>query len=405
MEGQPSILIVDDEPFNVDYLEQELEDLDCVTSSAKNGLEALDQVAAEPPDIILLDIMMPEMDGFEVLAHLQADEHLRHIPVIVISALDDMGSIVRGIELGAEDYLPKPFDPVLLKARIGASVERKQLRDREVQYVRQINRELDVAWQIQAGLLPRDLPDLPGWQVAATLKPSRQTSGDFYDLIPLPDGHLGLLVADVVDKGMGAALCMVLSRTLIRTYARRHHPRPDAVLGAANRRILADLDLPGFVTVFFGILDPGTGSLAYSNAGHNPPYLHDARDGGTIQRLATTGPALGLLEDVAWGQRTVQMAPGDVLVLYSDGITEAQNEQKAFFGEERFRAVMRTTLNPPGSPARSAQDVQDAVLAEVQAFVGDAPQSDDITLMVVVRNAADPSPVNPGPVNPGHGSR
>ncbi len=388
MDRQPRILIVDDEPFNIDYLGQVLENLDYVTSSAKNGLEALDQVTTEPPDIILLDIMMPLMDGFEVLAHLQADEHLRHIPVIVVSALDDMSSVVRGIELGAEDYLPKPFDPVLLKARIGASVERKQLRDREIEYVERINRELDVAWRVQSGFLPRDLPDLPGWQFAATLKPSRQTSGDFYDLIPLPDGHLGMLVADVADKGMGAALCMVLSRTVMRTYARRHHPRPDHVLAAANQRLLEDLDWPGFVTVFFGVLDPSTGSLAYGNAGHNPPYLLNAQGEGAIRRLGATGVALGLVEDTTWEQRTLQMAPGDVLVLYSDGITEARNEHHAFFGEERFREVIHTTLIPPGSPPRSAQDVQDAVLAELLAFVGDMPQSDDITLMVVMRNPA-----------------
>lgn len=390
MDRRPSILIVDDEPYNIDYLEQELEDLHCLTSSASNGLEALDRVATEPPDAILLDIMMPQMDGFEVLARLQADEHLRHIPVIVISALDDMASIVRGIKLGAEDYLPKPFDPVLLKARIGASVERKQLREREVQYVEQINRELDVAWRIQAGFLPRDLPDLPGWQIAATLKPSRQTSGDFYDVIRLPDGHLGLLVADVADKGMGAALCMVMSRTLIRTYARRHPSQPGSVLAATNRRILADLDFPQFVTVFIGILDPFTGSLAYSNAGHNPPFLSGAQGDGTLDRLGTTGMALGLLEDEAWEQRTVQVAPGCALVLFSDGITEAQNEQNALFGEERLGEVLRTALVPSGPTGPSAWDLQDAVLAEVQAFVGGASQSDDITLMVVARNPAGP---------------
>jgi len=151
------ILIVDDEPFNVDYLEQELEDLGCETASAQNGREALEQVAVEAPDVILLDIMMPEMDGFQVLAHLKANETWRDIPVIVISALHDMDSVVKGIKMGAEDYLPKPFDPVLLKARIGACLEKKRLRDREVLYLEQIETEKKRADELLHVILPPEI--------------------------------------------------------------------------------------------------------------------------------------------------------------------------------------------------------------------------------------------------------
>lgn len=383
MEERARILIVDDEPFNVDYLEQELEDLDCDTVSAQNGREALGQVVAEAPDVILLDIMMPEMDGFEVLARLKADEAWRDIPVIVISALDDMGSVVKGIEMGAEDYLPKPFDPVLLKARIGVCLEKKRLRDREVLYLRRINQELDLAWRIQCGFLPSEMPDIPGWQLAATLKPSRETSGDFYDSILLPNGRLGILIADVADKGMGAALFMVLSRTLIRTYAVQYYTQPDLVFGATNRRILADTDTNQFVTVFYGILDPAAGTLTYCNAGHSPPCLLSAQSGDAIQTLRRTGPPLGILEDVAWEQRTVQLAPGDALVLYTDGITDAEDRKGKFFGQERLLGIAEANR------ARSAQDVQDALMAEVHKFVGGAPQFDDLTLMVVVRSPTE----------------
>jgi adenylate cyclase len=157
MDRRATILIVDDEPFNVDYLEQELEDLDYEIATAGDGQEALQQVAVRAPDLILLDIMMPRMDGFQVLAHLRADRMWRDIPVIVISALDDMDSIVKGIELGAEDFLPKPFDPVLLKARIGACLERKQLRDREVHYLQQIEAEKRRSDELLHVILPGEI--------------------------------------------------------------------------------------------------------------------------------------------------------------------------------------------------------------------------------------------------------
>ncbi len=161
MEKRPKILIVDDEPFNVDYLEQELEELAYQTVRAANGREALAQVAAESPDVILLDIMMPELDGFQVLAQLKANKVWRDIPVIVISALSELASVVRGIELGAEDYLPKPFDEVLLKARLSASLEKKRLRDQELAYLRTVAHLTDAAAAVEAEIFaPESLAEV-----------------------------------------------------------------------------------------------------------------------------------------------------------------------------------------------------------------------------------------------------
>ena len=149
MNQRPKILIVDDEPFNVDYLEQELDDLDYATVSAANGQQALDQVAAHAPDMILLDIMMPVLDGFQVLTRLKADPRWRDIPVVVISAMSDLESVVRGIKLGAEDYLAKPFNEILLRARLSAGLEKKRLRDQEVEYLRQLALLTDAAQAVE----------------------------------------------------------------------------------------------------------------------------------------------------------------------------------------------------------------------------------------------------------------
>ncbi|MGD1995198.1 MAG: SpoIIE family protein phosphatase [Anaerolineae bacterium] len=242
--------------------------------------------------------------------------------------------------------------------------------------------ELALAWQVQASFLPEDLPDVPGWQLTATLEPARQTSGDFYDVMALPNGRLGILVADVADKGLGAALYMALSRTVIRTYAVEYDTEPELVLTAANRRVLADTRASMFVTVFYGILDPGSGTLTYCNAGHNPPYLLSPHARDTVQALRRTGMALGVLEDESWKQGVAQLALGDTLVLYTDGVIDAEDGRGTFFGTERLLEVARANLR------RSAQCVHEAIIAEVRQFTGDAPQFDDITLMVLARNPA-----------------
>jgi sigma-B regulation protein RsbU (phosphoserine phosphatase) len=246
-------------------------------------------------------------------------------------------------------------------------------------------RELSLAWEVQSSFLPRKVPEIPGWLLSATLKPAREASGDFYDFVSLPDGRLGIVMADVSGKGAGAALYMALSCTLMRTFVQHHPAEPDLVLNAVNRRILADTSAHEFVTVFYGILDPVTGKLVYSSGGHCPALHFHARDGGDVHRLIRTGIPLGIFQDKTWKQETAQLGPGDLLVLYTDGITEAYVEPPWLFGEERLLQSVQTTLRAAGPQRLRPQEIQDRILADVSGFVGGAPQSDDIALVILVR--------------------
>ena len=244
----------------------------------------------------------------------------------------------------------------------------------------QITQELRLAGQIQASFLPNVFPPITGWQLAVTLLPARETSGDFFDVIELSDDRLGILIADVADKGVGSALYMALSRTLIRTYAEEYDADPEIVFFAANNRLLKDARANLFITTFYGILDPSEGTLTYCNAGHNPPYLVRDSDEKLVDSLTRTGIAMGIEENTTWTTETITINAGDILVLYTDGIPDAQDQDGDFFNDEAIIDIARK------NSGRLAHEIQSSIIESVQEFSGTTPQSDDITLMVLVRN-------------------
>ena len=383
---QGSLLVVDDNAMNRDLLSRFLQRRGHTVALAKDGPQALEMVKGQTFDLILLDIMMPGMDGFEVCQRLKADGQTRDIPVLFISALGELQDKVQAFALGGVDYITKPFQSAEVQARVETHLALRKLQKRLQEANQKMAQELALAGEVQTSFLPREVPDIPGWQLSVALRPARETSGDFYDLIPLPGGLLGIVVADVVDKGVGSALYMALSCTLLRTFAPLYPDQPEMAVAAANQRILDDTKSNRFATVLYGVLDPATGALVYCNAGHSVPYLF--RSSGSVEALELTGVPMGLFSGETWGRAGVQLAPGDVLVLYTDGIPEARDETGAFFEEAGLMACVEECLDRAAAQGPSAGEVQEAVMAAVCAFMGDAPQADDITLAVVVREPA-----------------
>jgi sigma-B regulation protein RsbU (phosphoserine phosphatase) len=257
--------------------------------------------------------------------------------------------------------------------------ERKRIEEALLQKNEQITRELVLAGEVQRGFLPEELPVIEGWQFAVTLKPARETSGDFYDIRLLPNKNIGILIADVMDKGIGAALFMALCWFIIRNYAERYPKEPEKVLAAVNRRLMKEINLKQFLTVFYGELDLSTGELIYSNAGHPPPLLLTGKKRSTMKELNRTGIPLGLYSNEGWQRGVIKLIPGDVLTLYTDGISEGQNARGLFFGEGRLKKMLRRNKHS------SAQTIMDSVMNDIQVFQGEMLQADDIALMILKR--------------------
>lgn len=384
------ILIVDDNLINRKLLSRALAELGHTSDTAPNGREALDKLAVETFDVVLLDILMDEMDGYETLERIKQDEQLRHLPVIVISALEEMDNVIKGITLGAEDYLIKPFNPVVLRARLTNSLEKKRLRDAEQLLLQSLERELEIGRQIQADFLPDALPGLPGWELDVHFHAAREVSGDFYDVYLLDGNEQAVLVlGDVCDKGVGAALYMTLFRTLLRIAFNATSFTLDTGQGqetSAEASILKNAltmtndyvaTIHGqsnmFATLFVGILNLKSGELYFSNAGHERPLVLSAS--GNKKSLPATGPVVGLFPDMEYNVAQMTLNAGDRLLVFSDGVSEATNEADEAFGEGPLEALL-TVAN-----ADSVHALLEAINAELLLHIGDLPQPDDITML------------------------
>ncbi|MDH3556061.1 MAG: SpoIIE family protein phosphatase [Deltaproteobacteria bacterium] len=407
---QGTLLVVDDNDMNRDFLSRHLERQGHSVEEAEDGDRALQMLEEQVFDLILLDIMMPNMNGFQVLEHLKRHDTWRHIPVIMISAVDEIDSVVRCIEMGAEDHLSKPFDPVILRARVSACLEKKRLRDLERLCAESMERELEIGQEIQSSFFPKDLPQLQGWEIAAHFQAAHQVGGDFYDTFLLSGAKsVGLVIADVCDKGVGAALFMGLFRSLIRAFVSMHYSTewaasleesqtaPEELCPIATQKgmdsphakalkniisltnnYIAQIhhDTNMFASLFFGVLEPSSGNLTYINGGHEPPAI--IGPDGVKERLAPTGPAVGMMPNLSFETRVTKFDPGDLLVAFTDGVTEARSQDGDFFGEERMLELLV-------DPAASADTLVQRVAATIGEHTAGTVQSDDITLLVVRR--------------------
>ncbi|MEZ5651266.1 MAG: SpoIIE family protein phosphatase [Burkholderiaceae bacterium] len=379
------VLIVDDLEVNRELLARRVRRLGHSHAFAHTGREALRALHEAAFDLVLLDITMPDMDGYEALARIKADPRLRHVPVVMVSAIDGLESVVRCLDLGADDYITKPFNPVLLRARIESSLTKKRVADLNARLLQSLSREMAIAERIQMGFLPERLPQIAGWPMAASCTPARQVGGDFYDAMTLADGRLAFVLADVCDKGVGAALYMGLFRSLLRISLQQAGEREsaDQVLVRAMRftnDYIATVHGRDnmFATVFAAILDPGTGDLHVVNAGHDAPMLWRAR-APEIERLSPGGPALGMMAGVAHEAQCTRLQAGDRLLVFSDGLPEARSPQGQPFGERSLPAQIASAPTP--------ESLIDTLSRALAAHAGDEPAHDDVTMLCLFAGA------------------
>jgi phosphoserine phosphatase RsbU/P len=368
------ILIVDDVKTNVDVLVQSLRN-DYKLSVALDGESALRQVEKTPPDLVLLDIVMPGIDGYEVCRRLRASEQTREIPIMFLSSLEDVQNKARGFELGANDYLTKPFEILEVKARVRSLVKAKAYADAVKEAMA---RDLAIAREIQMGILPSDLSPCTsgtGLDIHALLEPAQQVGGDLFEVLRASEDHVVVALGDVSGKGIPAALFMAVAITLVRSLARENR-EPEDILRRVNNELAAQNPRGMFVTLVCLAFDLRTGRVTSANAGHNSPVL--ARPGKPPRLvLPSTGMVAGLFPGIEFTSESMQLEQDDVLILYSDGVTEAFDAQEEAFGEERLLEQLAR------NPGQGATETAQSVLAAVRQHVRGAPQSDDITVLAL----------------------
>jgi phosphoserine phosphatase RsbU/P len=402
-----TVLVVDDTPANIKVLMETLKD-DYRIVAAVNGQRALQLAAADPnPDIILLDVMMPEMNGYEVCAKLKEDAKTRDIPIIFVTAMSETQDETKGFKLGAVDYIAKPISPPVVSARVKSHLELKQAREilknqnlileqrveertREVLELQRsefelrvakekVENELNIAAQIQRSILPCTFPAYPDrneFELYAFMKPAHYVGGDFYDFFFIDDNTLALVMADVSDKGVPAALFMMVSRTLIRSLAFDNRS-PSAVLEKANNIMCQNNDSGMFVTLFLAFYDVSSGKLTATNGGHMASLIISL-DGTSREWATTHGPALGFMEEIPYRQETVDLKVGQTLFLYTDGVTEGMSPGTELFGLDRLQELLK-----------SKHDFKlDRICSEIETSLSEfqeGRQFDDITMLALKR--------------------
>ena len=382
LQETPKILVVDDEPRNVKILQIQLKARGYTVYTAADGLEALEVVEKEMPDLILLDINMPKMDGFEVVKHIRTNEATEFIPIVMITALrDTRENRIKSIEAGADDFIEKPFDSLEVLARVRSLLRIKQYQDTLAKHNARLEEELQMARSIQEILIPQNgVLELSGFRIASRCCPEMAVGGDFFDIWEVAPKRLGVFISDVMGHGVSAAFVTVFIKTVLAEFQQQIADNPGYLLEILNTRFndLISSRLFMFATAFCGIIDLDKGELICANAGHSFPFLYNTAQ-ETYDTIGdkNTGNGLGIWQESVYETVRYPFDLSSKMFLYTDGVYEAKNPQGEEFTVERLQKLVSTYTEQ--SAAKLIANISEAI----DRFTGTCPKEDDLTLIAI----------------------
>ncbi len=410
-----TILVVDDDLDILELLKMNLEPEGYDVRTASDGRQAVESASESPPDLILLDVMMPHKNGYQVIEELKDIEETKTVPVILLTARGQTEDKVQGLDAGADDYITKPFDLREVTARVKAVLGRTQ----PIKYinplmramgsgfneagVQQLAGHLQAAADIQKKLLPEQAPSIQGFDIGILLQSSMSVSGDFYDFIPLSETRIGIVLGDVKGNGIPAALLMVMIRTALRLLCREAED-PAVILKRINDLVVRDTEATLFATMIYGVMDTVTSTFTYSNGGHCYPLRRKST--GMIDVLKTGNMLVGAFEEATFRSGTCLLSSGDIVVFYTDGITETYAGDSSVSNKSQRASVNSEEVNAHQSPTPadmfygqdrlatcvsknatlSASELCEAIVTDLALFSGSTQPNDDRALVVIKRD-------------------
>jgi sigma-B regulation protein RsbU (phosphoserine phosphatase) len=371
----PLILIVEDNPESLDILRARLTAHNYEVITAPDGEAGLTMAREKQPDLILLDIMMPKMDGIEVCRRIKGDPSLPFMPIIMVTAKADSEDVVAGLEAGGDEYLTKPVDHAALVARVKSMLRIKDLHDTVLEQSAQLKVQLETATKIQSLFWP-EIPGMEaGSHVWATSVPAGYVGGDLYDIIPLPDSSWLAYVADVSDKGVPAALIMAALSTRIRSEAQIQN-EVGKLLETVNNSMYSLTSAEGFfATIAVARYWPSSGKMKLTLGGHLAPLW--IKEGEIRNLPQIEGIALGVTPEVHYETEEILLSPGESILFFTDGVVEAENENKDLFGNDRLAAYIGNAEGPPWGQG---------LLESISQWRGDSSPNDDLTILEIWRD-------------------
>ncbi|MEJ2222627.1 MAG: SpoIIE family protein phosphatase [Desulfobacterales bacterium] len=371
-----ALLLVDDNPTNLQVLYQTLETTGCKLLVAKNGEAALAIAQKAAPDLILLDIMMPGIDGFEVCRRLKNNPDTANIPVIFLSALTDTKDKVQGLQLGAVDYVSKPFQPDEVIARVNTHLTIHRLKREVEQKKDALEDELKAASDVQRRLLPKKLPEIAGLKLASHYETSLYAGGDYYDIAQIADNQWGFLVTDAEGHSAPAAVMMAMTCALFRSYP-EPPAEPGELLYFLNRHLCKVAD-PSFVTALYVVYDAESHHLKIARAGHPPPMIYRSAEKKAIEYTCGGVFPLGIDPYEQVPVTEAELQPGDRILMYTDGITERFSIDGETYGEERLLRQLE------GDGNLQPEELLTAIMKDVDDFANGRPADDDQALLLAI---------------------